>query len=160
MAVFRQANLRRRIPQQLFMDNGSAFRSRHLSLVFARLGLTLIHARAYHSAAKGKIERWFRIIRLQFLPMLTKKNMESLESLNRSLWLYIEIEYHRTRRRMLKKIPLDCWAQVGQRVSYPEPGADLTDLFLFESKRKVQKNRTVSLNGMVYEIDASLVGQQ
>ncbi len=84
--------------------------------------------------------------------------MESLESLNRSLWLYIKIEYHRTRHRMLKETPLDCWAQVGQRVSYPEPGADLTDLFLFESKRKVQKNRTVSLNGMVYEIDASLVG--
>ena len=29
----------------------------------------------------------------------------------------------------------------------------------FESKRKVQKDRTVSLNGMVYEIDASLVGE-
>lgn len=159
MEVFKQAILRRGIPQRLFVDNGSAFRSQHLSLTCAKLGITLIHARAYHAAAKGKIERWFRTIRLQFLPMLTKENMESLESLNRALWLYIEIEYHRTRHRMLRETPLDRWSQAGQRVRYPEPGVDLADLFLFESKRKVQKDRTVSLNGMVYEIDASMVGE-
>jgi transposase InsO family protein len=159
MEVFRQAILRRGIPQRLFVDNGSAFRSHHLSLVCAKLGITLIHARAYHAAAKGKIERWFRTIRLQFLPMLTKENMQSLASMNSALWLYIEIEYHRTRHRMLKETPLDCWANVGQRVRYPEPGVDLEDLFLFESKRKVQKDRTVSLNGMIYEIDAALVGE-
>ena len=159
MEVFRQAILRRGIPQRLFVDNGSAFRSHHLSLVCAKLGITLIHARAYHAAAKGKIERWFRTIRLQFLPMLTKKDMQNLESINRALWLYIEIEYHRTRHRILRETPLDCWANVGQRVRYPEPGVDLEDLFLFESKRKVQKDRTVSLNGMIYEIDAALVGE-
>ncbi len=108
---------------------------------------------------KGKIERWFRTIRLQFLPILTKNDMQNLASMNRALWLYIEIEYHRTRHRMLKETPLDCWANIGQRVRYPEPGVDLEDLFLFESKRKVQKDRTVSLNGMIYEIDAALVGE-
>lgn len=159
MEVFKQAILRRGIPQRLFVDNGSAFRSQHLSLVCAKLGITLIHARAYHAAAKGKIERWFRTIRLQFLPMLTKKDMLSLATMNRALWIYIEIEYHRTRHRILSETPLDCWAKIGQRVRYPEPGVDLTDLFLFESKRKVQKDRTVSLHGMVYEIDASLVGE-
>ena len=159
MEVFRQAILRRGIPQRLFVDNGSAFRSQHLSLVCAKLGITLIHARAYHAAAKGKIERWFRTIRLQFLPMLSKKDMLSLATMNRALWIYIEIEYHRTRHRILSETPLDCWAKIGQRVRYPEPGVDLTDLFLFESKRKVQKDRTVSLHGMVYEIDASLVGE-
>jgi len=159
MEVFRQAILRRGIPQRLFVDNGSAFRSRHLSLVCATLGITLIHARAFHAAAKGKIERWFRTIRLQFLPMLTKENMQDIASMNRALWIYIEIEYHRTRHRILTETPLDCWAKIGQRVRYPEPGVDLTDLFLFESKRKVQKDRTVSLHGMVYEIDASMVGE-
>ena len=42
---------------------------------------------------------------------------------------------------------------------FPEPGLDLDDLFLFEAKRKVQKDRTVSLNGVVYEVDAALVGE-
>lgn len=159
MEVFKQAILRRGIPQRLFVDNGSAFRSQHLSLVCAKLGVTLIHARPYHAAAKGKIERWFRTIRLQFLPMLSAKDLQSISAINRALWTYIEIEYHRTQHRILGETPLDCWAKVGQRVRYPEPGIDLDDLFLFESKRKVQKDRTISLNGMVYEIDASLVGE-
>ena len=159
MEVFKQAILRRGIPQRLFVDNGSAFRSQHLSLVCAKLGTTLIHARPYHAAAKGKIERWFRTIRMQFLPMLSERDMQSLSTINRALWTYIEIEYHRTQHRILGETPLDCWAKVGQRVRYPEPGVDLDDLFLFESKRKVQKDRTISLNGMVYEIHASLVGE-
>jgi len=159
LQVLKQAILRRGIPMRLFVDNGSAFRSQHLSLVCAKLGITLIHARPYHPEAKGKIERWFRTIRLQFLPVLNQQDMQSLESINRALWTYIETEYHRTPHRMLGEPPLDRWAQVGQKVRYPEPGVDLDDLFLFESKRKVQKDRTVSLNGTVYEVDASLVGE-
>ncbi|MGH8612390.1 MAG: hypothetical protein ACREYF_10195 [Gammaproteobacteria bacterium] len=42
---------------------------------------------------------------------------------------------------------------------FPDPTLDLDAVFLFEAKRKVQKDRTVSLNGVVYEVDAALVGQ-
>jgi putative transposase len=159
MKVFKDAILRRGIPTRLFVDNGSAFRSTHLKLVCAKLGITLIHSRAYHAESRGKIERWFRTIRLQFLPLLSQREMSSLQTINRALWTYIEIEYHRTPHRTLGESPLDRWAKVGQRVRYPEPGVDLDDLFLFEAKRKVQKDRTVSLNGMLYEVDASLVGE-
>lgn len=159
LAVLKQAVLRRGIPSRLFVDNGSAFRSQHLSLVCAKLGITLIHSRIYHPESKGKIERWFRTIRLRFLPMLTEKDRQSLEALNRALWAYVEMDYHRTPHRILGEAPLDRWAKVGQKVRYPEAGVDLDDLFLFETRRKVQKDRTVSLNGVVYEIDASLVGE-
>ena len=159
MEVLKQAVLRRGIPLRLFVDNGSAFRSQHLSLVCAKLGITLIHARPYHAAAKGKIERWFRTVRLQFLPMLSEKEMLSLKAINRALWIYVERHKHRSPHRSLGETPMDLGERVGQKVRYPEPGDDLDDLFLFESKRKVQKDRTVSLNGMAYEIDASLVGE-
>ena len=42
---------------------------------------------------------------------------------------------------------------------FPEPGLDFKELFLFETVRKVQKDRTVSLNGVIYEVDAALVGE-
>ncbi len=42
---------------------------------------------------------------------------------------------------------------------FPEPILDLDEVFLFEAKRKVQKDRTVSLNGVVYEVEAALVGE-
>ena len=46
-----------------------------------------------------------------------------------------------------------------QDVRLVDPGCDLDELFLFEQKRKVQKDRTVSLDGVAYEVDASLVGE-
>ncbi len=45
----------------------------------------------------------------------------------------------------------------GQRFRYL--GADIDDLFLHEEKRKVAKDRTVSLHGVVYEVDATLVDE-
>ena len=41
----------------------------------------------------------------------------------------------------------------------PGPQLDLDALFLFEVKRRVMRDRTVSLNGTLFEVDAALVGQ-
>jgi putative transposase len=159
LPVFKQAVQRRGIPQRLFVDNGSAYRSRHLSLVCARLGVTLIHARPYDAAAKGKQERWFRRVRTQLLPILTEPDLASLETLNRRLRAWIETEYHQSPHKGLDgQTPLDRWAQVGDEVRSAE--GDLEELFLAESQRKVQKDRVISLNGMAYEADASLVGEK
>ena len=43
------------------------------------------------------------------------------------------------------------------RASGPAP--DLDALFLSEDKRRVQRDRTVSLRGTLFEVDAALVGQ-
>ncbi|WP_373509312.1 Mu transposase C-terminal domain-containing protein, partial [Thiocapsa sp.] len=51
------------------------------------------------------------------------------------------------------------WARTGAGVRFPEPGLDLADLFLHEAVRKVQKDRTVSLHGVVYEVDAAPGGE-
>jgi hypothetical protein len=44
-------------------------------------------------------------------------------------------------------------------VRLPDPHLDLDSLFLFEAKRRVQRDRTVSLNGALFEVDAALIGQ-
>ena len=158
LPVLKEAVLRRGAPRRLFVDNGSAFRSHQLALVCAKLGTTLIHARAYHPEAKGKMERWFRTARMQLLPRLGTADLTSLDALNRRLWAWVEAEYHRTPHRGLEGVtPLDRWATVADEVRYL--GHDLDDLFLYESKRKVAKDRTVSLAGVVYEVEAALVGE-
>ena len=159
LPVFKQAVMRRGVPKRLFVDNGSAYRSHHLSLVCAKLGVTLIHARAYQPESKGKIERWHRTVRMQLLPTLSEADTSSLDALNRRLWAYIEAEYHQAPHRGLEgETPLDRWAKVADEVHYLDSDVDLDQLFLSEASRKVQKDRTVSLNGVVYEVDASLVG--
>ena len=158
LPVLERAIQRRGVPKRLYVDNGSAFRSRHLALVCAKLGVTLIHARPFQPQAKGKIERFFRTVRGQLLPTLTDADTRDLDALNRRLWAWIEDEYHYASHRGLAgATPIDRWAASAAHVQLPT--TDLTEIFLFEEKRKVQQDRTVSLHGVVYEVDAALVGE-
>jgi len=160
LPVLEQAILRRGLPKRLYVDNGAVYRSHHLELVCAKLGITLIHSRPYVPQGRGKIERFFRTVRMQFLPVLSPEDTSSLEALNRRLWAWVEGEYHQRPHRGLDgETPLDRWAQACDKVRLPEPGLDLAALFLFEEKRKVARDRTVSLRGGLYEVDAVLVGQ-
>jgi transposase InsO family protein len=161
LPVLKQAIARRGLPQRLYVDNGANYRSQHLALVCAKLGIALIHARPYRPQGKGKIERWFKTVRGQLLTRLQAHDTATLAALNRRLWAWVEGEYHHAPHRALgATTPLEQWAQTGEAVRFPEPDLDLDDLFLFEVQRKVQKDRTVSLNGVLYEVDAALVGEK
>jgi putative transposase len=160
LPVFKQALMRRGLPARLYVDNGANYRSQQLALVCARLGVALIHARPYQPQGKGKMERWFRTLRAQLISRLTPADTHSLDSLNRRLWAWVEGEYHLTPHRGLEdQTPLDRWAMSADQVRLPGPSLDLDALFLFETKRRVQRDRTVSLNGTLFEADAALVGQ-
>jgi putative transposase len=160
LPVLQKAVMRRGIPQRLYVDNGAAFRSHHLALVCARLGITLIHARPYQPAGKGKQERFFRTVRMRFLPTLGPVDTHSLDALNRRFWAWVEGEYHRTPHRGLDDTtPLDAWAMRSGDIRAPGPELDLNEMCLMEVKRKVHKDRTLSLDGVVYEVEAALVGE-
>jgi transposase InsO family protein len=158
LPIFEQAIRRRGLCERLYVDNGALYRSQHLALVCARLGITLVHARPYRPQGKGKIERFFRTVRMQLLPLLRDDDRVSLEALNRRLWAWIEGEYHQSPHKGIEgETPADRWAMTAGDVKMA--GAELAPIFLFEQKRKVHKDRTVSLDGTIYEVDAMLVGE-
>jgi putative transposase len=160
LPVFKQALMRRGLPQRLYVDNGANYRSQQLALVCARLGVALIHARPHQPQGKGKQERFFRTVRSQLLANLSAADTDSLDSLNRRLWAWVEAEYHHSPHRGLDgQTPLDRWAMSEQPPRLLDPKLDLDALFLFETKRRVQRDRTVSLSGTLFEVDAALVGQ-
>lgn len=159
LSTFEQAVRRRGIPKRLYVDNGSAFRSKQLSIVCAKLGIALIHAKPYTPQGKGKMERWFRTVRMQLLPLLRPENLVSLDAMNRVLAAWVEGEYHHAPHRGLaEESPADKWARSSDGVRMP--AADLGDHFLAEQKRSVQKDRTVTLDGVAFEVDAALVGER
>ncbi len=159
LSVLERAVRRRGIPKRLYVDNGAAFRSKQLSIVCAKLGIALIHAKPYSPQGKGKMERWFRTVRMQLLPMLRAEQLASLEAMNRALAAWIEGEYHHAPHRGLdNECPADKWARTSDGVRMP--AADLGDHFLAEQKRSVQKDRTVTLDGVAFEVDAVLVGER
>lgn len=159
LPIFKQALRRRGLPARVYVDNGSNYRSQHLALVCAKLGIALIHSRPHQPEGRGKQERWFRTVRAQFLTRITPADTVSLETLNRRLWAWVE-EYHQTPHSGLDgRTPLDQWALGADQVRMPDIHLDLDAIFLFETKRRVQRDRTVSLNGTVFEVDAALVGE-
>ena len=157
LQVLEQAIRRRGIPKRLYVDNGSAFRSRQLGVVCAKLGIALIHARPYTPQGKGKMERWFRTVRMQHLPLLAAEHLSSLDAMNRALAAWIEGEYHHAPHRGLHgETPADKWAHTSAAIRMPE--SNVGELFLSEQRRRVQKDRTVTLDGVAFEVDAALVG--
>ena len=160
LVVLKEAILRRGLPERLFCDNGANFRSRQLMMICGRLGISLLHARPYHPAGRGKIERWFRTVRGQFLAPLDPQDIPDLETLNQRVRTWVEAEYHMTPHRGLEgqRTPLDQWALTCGRVRRPDPGVDLDDMFLFEATRRVSRARTVSLEGRIYEVEAGMNG--
>ena len=160
LPIFKQALQRRGRPARLYVDNGSNYRSQHLALVCAKLGIALIHSRPHQPEGRGKQERWLRTVRAQFLTRITPADSESLDALNRRLWTWVDGEYHQTPHAGLQgRTPLDQWALSAERIRMLDIHLDLDALFLFETKRRVQRDRTVSLNGTVFEVDAALVGE-
>jgi transposase InsO family protein len=103
LTMLEQAVRKRGIPKRLYVDNGAAFRSKHLALVCAKLGIALIHARPYSPQGKGKMERWFRTTRMQFLPTLADPARMTLEELNRALAGWVEGEYHHPYRQAYRR---------------------------------------------------------
>lgn len=157
LPVLEQALRKRGVPKRLYVDNGAAFRSRHLALVCARLGIALIHARPYSPQGKGKMERWFRTARMQLMPTIETVAPLTLEAMNRKLSAWIEGEYHHAPHRGIgKETPADRWARLSDDVKMP--GSDVGECFLYEQKRKVARDRTVTLDGVAFEVDVALVG--
>src|SRR5207249_4909584 len=65
--ALRAAFYKRGLLQSLYVDNGSIYCSKEIIQICARVGCLLHHTPVRDGAAKGKIERFFRTVREQFL---------------------------------------------------------------------------------------------
>lgn len=153
--AFRQALLFRGVPRKLYVDNGAAFRSRHLERICGSLGIALVHTPPYTPQGRGKVERFFRTIRSQFLPCFYGG---SLNDLNIALDLWVSDDYHQRIHSSTGQSPLN---RFGQHVEMlRKPPLDLEDHFRKEVRRRVTKDRTVSIEGRLYEAPTRFIGEQ
>ena len=153
--AFRKALLRRGLPRKLYVDNGAAFRSKHLEHIAACLGVALIHSRPYCPEGKGKIERFFRTLRDQFLSGFGGK---TLEDLNLALDCWLRDIYHIRPHSSTGQSPLKRFCDHMECIRTAPK--ELDDFFRNSARRRVAKDRTVSLNGRLYEAPVALIGKQ
>jgi len=146
---------KRGLPAKLYVDNGPSFRAQHLEDITASLGIALIHSRPYKPEGRGKIERWFKTVRMQFLPAIP--DGLSLAELNERLTQWIDHEYHHTEHSSTKQAPLKRYIEHIHLVR--EAPKDLEDKFRRRTNRKVDKDRSISIMGRLYEAPVDLIGR-
>ena len=153
--AFEKALVKRGLPRKLYVDNGSAFRSRQLEHVCASLAIALIHATAYQPQGKGKIERFFRTIRTRFLPTLAAEI--SLVDLNVAFHRWLD-QYHQRRHSAIAQSPLQRYgANIQCLRTAPD---DLKDHFRIVVRRTVAKDRSITINGRLFEAPVALIGKR
>lgn len=151
--ALRRAIERRGIPQRFYVDNGSCYRATNLEQILAGLGVQLIHSRPYTPQGRGKIERWFRTVRDGFIAQ-SGEDGQVLAALNERLASWVDAYNERvhsstgTSPAARFKLNLACVR--------PAP-VDLLRHFRLTETRRVKKDRSIALQGRLFEAPPRLI---
>ena len=157
-AAFRSALAARGVPRVCYVDNGSSYVSAQLLRACASLGVRLVHSKPGRPQGRGKIERVFETVRIQFLVEVEARLPADLAELNRLFSAWVETVYHRRVHTETGQAPIERLLAAGAPV-LPTPAA-LHEAFLWSETRTVTKTATISLHGNTFEVDAALVGSR
>lgn len=151
-----KAIMRFGVPKRFYTDNGSAFRSKHLRMVAAKMGIALPHTPPYKPRGRGKIERFFRSVRDG---LLTGRAKTTLRSLNDDLMQWID-EYHKTIHSALNMSPLNRKLDdQGSPLTRIDPITNINDLFRMSMTKKVNSDGCIHIFGNRYEVKDTYPGE-
>jgi len=159
----KRAILRYGIPQQIYVDNGAIYSSKHLERVCAKLTIRLSHSRPYRPQGRGKIEKFFRFVDQSFLPeaqaLLNSGELRTLDQLNELFWAWLDVAYLSRVHSATKQTPRDRFEQDAEPLRRIDP-VTLREVFLWEELRTVDKTGCFSLHGNTYETEIGLARLQ
>jgi len=151
-----EALRRRGLPRILYTDNGSSFRSHRLQIGCASLQISLRYAKPYRPVGKGKIERFNRTVRMQFLPDIPEGL--SLDELNARWKAYVNDVYHQRVHSSTGQTPLQRFIDdVHLLRGAPQR---LPEYFRLSCERTVAKDRSIRLEGRIFEAPVGLAGKR
>ena len=157
---FKRAILKRGIPYKLYTDNGKVYLSGFFNLICANLGTKLLHCEPFDPQAKGKVERFIRTLREQFLSCLDISQIKTLQELNARLHHWIESYYHIQPHSSLGCSPLERWLKNSKDIRMVKDAISIEHLFLQKAFRTVTQDGCISLLGRRLEVDILLVGKK
>lgn len=162
------------IPQQLHLDQGKDFTSRHLEQVAADLKITLIFATGYLARAKGKVERFFGTLNDQLwceLPGYVGSNVIdrphevepalTLSQVEQYLLAFILLVYHQRSHSTTGEPPSVRWQTDQFSPRLPASLRDLDILLMLSQTRIIQRDG-IHLYSITYWADAlaNYIGQR
>ena len=140
---------KRGVPHALYVDNGSIYSSKEIIQICARVGCLLHHTPVRDGAAKGKVERFFRTVRDQFLAR--ELDLGSLDALNRQFTHWVEEHYNAQVHSILGMSPLDRFALDRKSLRFLPPNEANDELFFVEEERQVRADNTFSFKALRFE---------
>jgi transposase InsO family protein len=152
--ALRSALYKRGVPECLYVDNGSIYACKEITQICARLGCLLCHAPVRDGAAKGKVERFFRTVRMSFLTRAL--DLSSLDALNRAFTQWVEDEYNQKLHSSLQMRPIDRFGLDLSRVRFLPPCEANDEMFFVEEDRTVLADNTFSLRRVRFEAPRDL----
>jgi len=148
-----QAIQKRRRPQQLMTDNGSAMKADEVREGLARLGI--LHERTLPACPEqnGKQEAWWDTVEGRLLAMLENVPNLTLDVLNHATQAWVEVEYNRARHSEIGEAPAERFLR-GPDVGRPSPTAEELRLAFRVEETRVQRRSdgTVTIAGVRYEV--------
>ena len=146
IGAFRTAVHKRGVPEAVYVDNGSNYTSAEFSQLCVRLGVLLCHTPVADGAAKGKIERFFRTVREDFLSRAL--DLSSLKALNRQFAEWVENGYNHRPHATLGMRPIDRFSLERERVNHLAPNQGNDETFYYETTRTVDRANTFRFHGV------------
>ena len=154
ISALRSALYKRGVPEALYVDNGGIYTSKEITQICQRLGTLLCHTPVRDGAAKGKVERFFRTVRMSFLTRAL--DLSSLDALNRAFIAWVEDEYNARKHSSLQMRPIDRFGLDLGRIRFLPPSSVNDELFFVEEERKVLADNTFSLKNTRFEAPRDL----
>lgn len=154
---FRQAIQKYGVPEAVYFDNGSQYRTKWMSRACAKMGIRLLFAKPYSPEATGKVERFNRVVDA-FLSEATLEKPQSLDKLNELFWVWLEECYQNKPHSSLDgKSPETVYRSDKKPLKFIDPDI-LANAFLHSEERKVDKAGCISFEGRKYEVGLSFIG--
>jgi putative transposase len=158
--TFKKAITTYGIPKILYCDQGKVFLSNYIVQVCGRLGISLVHARPYSAASKGKIERFNGTISRMFYPLVEDFASLSIDELNRQFSTFVNDIYHTKVHGSLGQSPREKFQAGLSKTTIRRMDANqLEQFFLCSIKRKVRLDATVRIDNIYYEVDMKYAGE-
>ena len=147
------------IPDKLYVDNGGPYCNEQLSLICGSVGTVLLHTRVRDGASKAKVERHFRTLKERWLYTLDIASISSLAEFNSLLKDYMR-SYNTTFHTGIACTPFSRYQDTKSHSRTPQSRDWLDECFLNRITRKVNKDSTVSVNKVSFDVPMQFISMK
>lgn len=157
---FRRAIHKHGIPEGVYFDNGSQYRTLWMRRACAKMGIRLFFAKPNSPEATGKVERFNRVVD-SFLAEAKLENPQTLDHLNALFQIWLEECYQSKPHSGLENglSPETAYRSDKHALKFLAPEI-ITQAFLHCEERKVDKVGCISFQNQKYEVGLNFIGSK